>query len=341
MKSFPVQYYEGPAEAWDELVAAHGTPTQGWRYGQLLAEGMGQRVVRLAARDGAQLAGGITLVLNRHPLFGKFASSLPVADHSGPVLATPEALGALVQATTQLLAEEGLEFAQWRCDHELALEAPARGDKITLRLALPADPEELWGELKAKVRNLVRKGEKAELSYRQGGAELLDGFWEVYTRNLRDLGTPCYPRGLFERWLALYGQDARVHLALTPEGQVAAGGFTWRAGDRQCIPFAASRRELRSISPNMFLYWEMLRASIGAGATEFDFGRSSEGGGTHRFKKQWGAREVPLHWYHVGAGEAAAPSPDDGAFALASRVWQRLPVGLATALGTRISRHLP
>ena len=29
----------------------------------------------------------------------------------------------------------------------------------------------------------------------------------------------------------------------------------------------------------------------------FNFGRCSPGGGTHRFKQQWGGRDVPLHWY--------------------------------------------
>ena len=29
----------------------------------------------------------------------------------------------------------------------------------------------------------------------------------------------------------------------------------------------------------------------------FDFGRSSEGEGTYKFKKQWGAKPTPLVWY--------------------------------------------
>ena len=49
--------------------------------------------------------------------------------------------------------------------------------------------------------------------------------------------------------------------------------------------------------------------------TLFNFGRCSEGVGTHRFKKQWGSRDEQLWWYQQGDGASSTPSPDDGAYA--------------------------
>jgi serine/alanine adding enzyme len=82
------------------------------------------------------------------------------------------------------------------------------------------------------------------------------------------------------------------------------------------------------------------------GARVFNFGRCSPDTGTHRFKMQWGGREEVLWWYQQtadrdAAGEAATPHPDQGVFALATKVWQRLPVPVATRLGSAVIRFIP
>jgi hypothetical protein len=98
------------------------------------------------------------------------------------------------------------------------------------------------------------------------------------------------------------------------------------------------------MSPNMLVYWELMEHMVRSGARLFNFGRCSPDSGTHRFKMQWGGREEPLWWYqqaHVSANGAGTPSQDQGIFALATRVWQRLPVPVATRLGTAIVRFIP
>ena len=64
-------------------------------------------------------------------------------------------------------------------------------------LDLPGECDNLWSRYSAKVRNQVRKGDKAGLSIRFGGHELLEDFYDVFATNMRDLGTPVYPRDLF------------------------------------------------------------------------------------------------------------------------------------------------
>lgn len=93
----------------------------------------------------------------------------------------------------------------------------------------------------------------------------------------------------------------------------------------------------------MLLYWEVLKLSIEQGAQSFDFGRSSKDASTLRFKKQWGAEPEQLYWYSWApdGAIASAPSPDDGKFALAIRVWQHLPVPVANLLGPPIVKYLP
>ena len=332
-------------EAFDEFVAAHGWVYQTHRFGRVLERGLGQHVVRLQVGAPGRPTGVASVAVLKSPWFGRFGVSLPVSDHSGIVTADADATAALLAEIEALRARHGLRHVELR---HLTLPEGLGGlatsdHKLTMQLALPETADALWEQLKAKVRNLIRKGEKEGLTYRAGGAELLSAFYPVYARNLRDLGTPCYPRSLFDAWFAEFPGAARIHLAELPAAGVVAGGFTFAHADRQQIPFAASLREHRSISPNMFLYWEMLKASIDAGLRCFDFGRSTRDAGTHRFKKQWGAQERPLPWSYVLAegGEVPQLRVDSPRLQLAISCWQRLPVGLATWLGSRIVRQLP
>jgi len=47
----------------------------------------------------------------------------------------------------------------------------------------------------------------------------------------------------------------------------------------------------------MLLYWLMLCQGVQRGCRRFDFGRSSHGTATYRFKLQWGAAMTPLTWH--------------------------------------------
>jgi FemAB-related protein (PEP-CTERM system-associated) len=80
----------------------------------------------------------------------------------------------------------------------------------------------------------------------------------------------------------------------------------------------------------------------------FDFGRSSVGSGTYRFKKQWGAQPFPLTWqYWMANGQHHALRPEDDFSrpgpkrALLEMIWKRFPLHLANWLGPRLRQHIP
>ncbi|HKI83714.1 MAG TPA: FemAB family XrtA/PEP-CTERM system-associated protein [Candidatus Krumholzibacteria bacterium] len=334
------------ADSWDEFVARRGCLYQSWGFSQCLREGIGHRILRLGASDDSGLRACLSLALIKSPLFGRFAVSLPVSDHAGLCYEDEAAAAALLNELPALLREEGLdslELRQLRERPPLA-DLPRSEHKLTLELELPQDSELLWKELKAKVRNLVRKGQKLEMDYRQGSEELLDTFYTIYARNLRDLGTPCYPKRFFAALLRHFPGKAAIHIAtLPPEDLPIAVGFTLQDQRRQQIPFAASLTEYRRHAPNMFLYWKILEDAIERGCTVFDFGRSTRDSGTHRFKKQWGATERPLPWSYQLARGAEIPDTrvDSPRYRLAIQTWKKLPVAVSVWMSERIVRFLP
>lgn len=338
-----VERYAGPAAEWDACVRASTGWTQyhlyGWR--AVLGRVFGHECPYLAARDDdGVLRGVLPLVRVKSLLFGHYLVSMPYLNYGGP-LGTPEAVRALADAAVGMARADGAKLLELRSAVPLELDMPVSHRKIAVLLDLPADdPAPLWDGLKAKVRSQVRRPMKEGVKV-TFGADQLDGFYHVFAHHMRDLGTPVLPRALFEAIAGAFGDDVWFGCARLDGQPIAVGcGFRW--GDEFEMTWASALSAYNRIAPNMLLYWEFMTRAVSDGVRTFNFGRCTPGGSTHRFKRQWGARDVPLWWYQWSRNATAGtPSPDDGAYALGPRIWRHLPVPVATALGPRIVRGIP
>ena len=287
-----------------------------------------------ADRDGHNV-GRLPLVHLRSRLFGNQLVSLPWFDASQVSAVDDDARAALVNQALELAAEWGAHFVQIRQSDATNYSSHVRTDKVVQRLKLEPDPAALWSRLKATVRNQVRKAEKCGLFVQRGGAEMAKDFFDVYSRNMRDLGSPSHSRRLFEVLLDLFSREANVYL-VRHENQVVGGGLTLDNGDTLEIPWASSLREFNSCCVNHAMYWQILQDACRNGFTWFSFGRSTPGSGPYRYKKQWQPEEVQLYWYFLsrkGEIATAAAMPPKEKFGLASRIWQRFPLWLSRSLG--------
>jgi FemAB-related protein (PEP-CTERM system-associated) len=209
-------------------------------------------------------------------------------------------------------------------------------------LPLMADATAMWDALDRKVRNQVRKGEKSGLVTATGGAELLDAFYTVFARNMRDLGAPVYGRQLFAEMLQAFPDDTRIHVVRKGSETIAAA-LSYAYGGIIEVPSASSLREHRSLCPNHLMYWHVIRESIREGRSVFDFGRSTPGDGTYHFKEQWGAQPTPLAWEYALNKAKEVPSADrqSSSYERLIQAWQKLPLSIANAAGPRIARLVP
>jgi len=173
------------------------------------------------------------------------------------------------------------------------------------------------------------------------GPDQREAFYEVFARNMRDLGTPVLPWTFFERLIVAF-PDLVVFGAVYRGDQPLAGGcgFMWR-GEFE-MTWAGALREARTLSANMLLYWSFMEQMMSRGVRVFNFGRCTPGGGTHHFKRQWGGADVPLPWcQYAPRGVKATPSPNDPTYSWGPRLWRRLPLPIANRLGPLLVRFLP
>lgn len=336
-----VERLTGTAADWDPFVRSqpNWTPFHLLAWRDVIAQVFGHPVAYLTAREGATLVGILPLVLVRSPIFGRFLVSMPFVNYGGP-LGSVEAIRALAAEAVSIADAERVKLLELRSRTELPVELPVSHRKITVVLDIPpGEPDRLFKSFDAKLRSQVRRPQKEGIEVRFG-RDQLEPFYQVFAHHMRDLGTPVLSRRLFTALADHFADDLWIGAAWYQGRPVAAGvGFRWN-GEFE-MTWASSLYEFNRLSPNMALYWAFMQRACDAQLRLFNFGRCSEGAGTHRFKKQWGSRDEQLWWYQHGAGASSTPSPDDGAYAWGPRIWRHLPVGVANLIGPPIVSGIP
>jgi len=330
-------------ERWDAFVRSDDDATYchlwGWR--TIMEDVLGHECDYRVALDGdGEVVGVLPLVhVGAWPL-GRYTLSMPFLNYGGP-LGTPEARSELVEDAARRARERGVDLLELRTRTEVRTGLDVNQRKVTVILRLPDDPEELWMDhLRSKVRSQVRRPKKEGMEARFG-PDQLGAFYDVFSRHMRDLGTPVLPRDYFERIADVFGD--MVEFAAVYAGDVpVAVGFGFVYGDEFEITRASALREYSRSAPNMLLYWSLMERMIEKGLGAFNFGRCTPGSGTHRFKSQWGTEDVPLPWIQWSAdGVDATPNHDSSLLELAATAWRKVPLPIANRIGPVLARRLP
>jgi serine/alanine adding enzyme len=313
---------------------------------RVLREGLGHRPFALVARSssgGGPITGYLPLALVKSRLFGRFLVSLPYLNMVGVASNEGAAVAELIDEAVRLAERHNVQYLELRHGdprNHSGFNA-SRDEKVRMVLDLPANEEALKKSLGSKLMAQVRKGDKSELTLKWGGLDVLDGFYDVFAVNMRDLGTPVYSRKLFAS--ILNHLDGRAELAVVEhQGQAIAGALLCHHGAMTAVPSASALRAFNHTSANMWMYHQLLLRAIAKGSRQFDFGRSSVDSGTYRFKAQWGAKPQPTVWqYHVRFGDVNAVRPTSEKNQRRVEQWKKLPVWLTRLIGPAIVRGIP
>jgi FemAB-related protein (PEP-CTERM system-associated) len=325
---------------WDAYVCTHPQATHyhlsGW--GKIVERVYGYPALYFSAWDGERLTGILPVVLLGGLLRRKSFVSLPYLDYGGICADTPAAGQALYAAVQRELSTRRAGLLDLR--HRFATQLPLAhyGDKVTMVLRLENNAVQMWKAFGAKLRNQIRKAEKAQLQTQWVGSEGVEDFYRVYVHNMRDLGSPPHSAAFFRSILATFA-DARL-LLVRLDKQVIGGGLCMEFQDTMLVPWASSLRTYFHLCPNNLLYWEAIRTACERGLRRFDFGRSSLGSGTYNFKKQWGALEEPLHWQANAQGGDLINEESHATLSWAVEAWKRLPVSVTRVVGPLVRRRL-
>jgi len=312
------------------------------RWRKLIQTTFGHDTHYLAAKNElGNVCGVLPLVHLSSRLFGSFLVSMPYLNYGGPLSDSESIDNALMQHAANLANELGCSHMEIRETHERSGWA-VKSHKVAMSRALPSTLEELEQQLNSKVRSQARRASREGATAFIGGAELVEDFYKVFSRNMRDLGTPVYNRAFFHQLVDTFDAESFLAVVRYRNAPVAAA-LLISHGQTLEIPWASSLREANRLSVNMLLYKSVLDEAVRRGYAHFDFGRSTEGAPTYRFKKQWGASSHPLHWHYWLPAGAELPNlnPSNAKYRLVIKAWQHTPVWVTNWVGPQLAKNLP
>lgn len=339
-----VTLQEDQEPAWDNYVNEIGGSIyhlSKWR--KVIKKVFNHDSIYLQALDEqGKIQGILPLVRIKSLLFGDYIVSLPYFNYGGVLANNNEVGKALLDEAEKVRKELGSSHVELRHIDEFASGLPERTDKVTMLLNLPEESDDLWKAIGSKRRAQVKRPIREGAEFKLGGVELLEDFYQVFSTNMRDLGTPVYSKAFFREILNTFPTQSYIGIVYLKDIPVGAA-FLLKHFDGMEIPWASTLREYNRFGINMFMYWNILKNAIEDKCKVFDFGRSSKDSGTLKFKKQWGAEPKQLFWYYCLQDGMDVPvmNHSNKKYEMAINLWKKMPLSLTNRIGPHIVKNLP
>lgn len=312
-------------------------------WSRAVEQGCGQRSHYLVAEesDGA-VSGVLPLSEIRSALFGSALVSAGFGVGGGIAASSPAAARALGDEAWALAQRLGCPTAELRGGEIPNGWSRTSGAYAGFARDLAADDDSILKAIPRKQRAEVRRAQGLGLEVSIGaGAADRAAHYRVYSESVRNLGTPVFPRALFDAMLDGFGGDADILTVRKDDVPVASVlSFYWK--DTVYPYWGGGTAAARGLRANELMYFELMRHAATRGCTRFDFGRSKLGTGAFSFKKNWGFEPQPLV-YAARTAEGSVPreiNPLDPKYQLKIALWKKLPLALANRLGPFIARGL-
>jgi FemAB-related protein (PEP-CTERM system-associated) len=298
--------------------------------------------VLLAEREG-RISALLPLHAAHSPLFGSALVSTGFAVGGG-VIGDAAAAPLLCDAASELARRLSCPTLEIRggpmpCGPGWHVKTTSHAGFVT---PLAADDEAQLLAVPRKQRAEVRKGLANAMQVRVGSsAQDRAEHYAVYAESVRNLGTPVFPRALFDAVMDRFGEDADI-LTVLHEGRPVASVLSLYHRGAVMPYWGGGVHEARALRANDVMYYALMCHARTRGCDRFDFGRSKTDTGAYHFKRNWGFEPQPLAYAHWTAGGAPPRdvNPLSPRYKAKIALWQKLPLPIANRLGPLIAAGL-
>jgi hypothetical protein len=328
---------------WAEFVAVHPAATvfHHPRWLHLLRAQYGYPLVACCLTEpSGRILAGLPLADIDSRLTGRRLVALPFSDSCPPLLPDPAGGTAeeLARAVSALRGPAQVPLEIHEAFPELAgAEVVHRFHQHVLRL--DAGLAAVEGTMrKSGVRRTVVKARQSDLTVEQSsGIAALRTFYGLHLETRRRLGVPTQPKRFIERFSQLFEAGLGFVTLVWHQGRPAAAAVFLTFNRTVMYKYGASAQWALPLKPNNLLFDEAIRWSCGQGYTRLDFGRTElDNVGLARFKRGWGAEELPLSYTYVPRAPEAGHSRRDQ---LVADVIRRSPPAVGRLAGELLYKH--
>ena len=323
---------------WHELVKGSAEATLFHRdsWIQLLARAYSLSLWLATLKENGRITAGCMFA--RAPLSKRFIA-LPFSDACAPLTREPEAAGVLLN-----------ELAA-RNDSSCAYEIRGIGGGapwktlecfVTWRLHFDASLAGLERRLATNFRRNLRQASRQAVSIERGSSiELLERFYAMQLRSRRRLGLPPQPWRFFKFAQEIFGAEGNLEIWIARiKGEDVASLVFLRDGEVMHYKWGA-RRPYDQSSANHVLFWSAVEEFSGK-MRMLELGRTDvRNQGLMRFKRELGASMTPLpSAFYPRAPRQVSAEALTGGFAIAAKVWRRMPIFVTPLAGRLVYRFL-
>jgi len=334
-------------DIWDSFVGSAPDAVHFHQFGwaQVIQSVYGYKPVYLMAQRAGKIVGVLPLMDVKSPLLGRSLVSTAFTVGGGPLAQTSGIAAKLCEEAAKIGEERRVQYVELRTGKACVENwVTKQGKYAAFRRAISSDHD---ANLKAVPRKRRAEIRKAVALAQAGDLDIslerdLERFYALYARSVRDLGTPIFPRRYINELARIFGEQVEVSTAVY-RGKAVASLVSFYFRDAVMPYFIGAGPGAREARAHDFLYWSLMQRAVDRGVTEFDFGRSKIGGGPYAYKKLWGFEPAPLDYQYWLVKASALPdvNPNNPKFAAFTKIWRRLPLPAANALGPLLAPNFP
>jgi len=312
------------------------------RWLDLIDEHYGFPQYRSFVRDGANVRGSLALTLTDHPLFGRYLATAPFANYGGFHYDNNNARDSLVAFAENISEELNVKYVVLRHNHN-DMDLPDRWKMnniyATYVIHLNKEPDHFFQHsIKNNARRQVKKAFREGLKIKFGTFNLLDDFWNIITRSMKELGSPYHSKNYLLKLLDIWGEDAKIGIVYTKEDHPYGCCLLMFHKDTAVLLHANILYHMRAVGGGDFLYWSFISECCKRGFSQLDLGRSLIGSGNERFKMKWNPTVYPLnYWYYLHKAKSVPNlNQSNSLYNVPRKIWSGLPLVIQRKFGPHL-----
>jgi FemAB-related protein (PEP-CTERM system-associated) len=328
---------------WDDFVAYCSLGTffhlSGWK--QVIEQTYGHSCWFMCALLQDDIVAVLPLVEINSRLFGHALVSTPFCVIGGVASDDKDAMLFLEDAAIQLadrlkVGHLELRYGFARDNPKLLNNCQHSGFVWTM----PGSEQEVLPLVKKKQRAAIRHSLTSQLTSRVDVD--IDVAYEIYSKSLRNLGTPVFPKAFFRQLKSVFAEHLDV-LTVEHQGDAVSSVLSFYYKGSVMPYYGGGTQDARMLKSNDFMYYQLICHGLkNRGCQRFDFGRSKDDSGAYQYKKSWGITPVKMHYCYYLARAKHLPnlSHNNPKYVFLIALWKKLPVSISRIVGPYLAKYL-
>jgi len=332
-------------DRWLAFTAAHPDATvfhhPAWM--DVIATCYGYQPFVIAVCDaGRKIRAGVPMIDASSVLRRRHWVSLPFTDYCNPLSSDSESLERLAAGISSFYREgiaRNIEL-RWEFPHQQNMHTYS--EFVLQTIPLDPDADKVIKRFERVHRQNARAAEERGVQIVQGnGREHLRLFYDMQLKTRLRHGAPAQPQRFFDLVADKIFKPGLGFVLLAYKGDKCLAGLVLLRWKQSLIAkYAASEKDSLNLRPNNLLFLTAIKWGCTNGVKVFDMGRSAtEHTGLRRYKRGWGAEEMPLNYSVLSA---APPRRKTRRFVenIAHTIIQHSPVFVCRILGNQFYRYI-